>query len=85
MTYYADWAPPKSIDYSLFDTIIFAFALPDQNYQLTWDTDQAPALLANLVPAAHATSTKVMLSIGGWTGSKRVSSFLVIITSSPLP
>lgn len=80
LTYYPDWAPPKSIDYSLFDAVIFAFALPDQNYQLRWDTDQAPALLANIVPAAHANSTKVMLSVGGWTGSRPVPSSLTYIT-----
>ncbi|KAF9226582.1 glycoside hydrolase family 18 protein [Gyrodon lividus] len=74
MTYYADWAPPNSIDYSLFHTIIFAFALPDSNFALAWDTDTAPGLLRNLVPAAHAASTNVMLSIGGWTGSKYFSS-----------
>lgn len=84
MTYYADWAAPKSIDYSLFDIIIFAFALPDQNYQLGWDTDQAPALLANIVPAAHAASTQVMLSIGGWTGSKLVPFSLCNVFPSPL-
>ncbi|KAH0839900.1 glycoside hydrolase family 18 protein [Lanmaoa asiatica] len=82
MTYYADWAPPKSIDYSLFDTVIFAFALPDQDFQLSWDTDQAPTLLANIVPAAHAASTKVMLSIGGWTGSRLVSSSLANLIPS---
>jgi len=74
MTYYPDWAPPDSIDYSLFDTVIFAFALPDQNYQLRWDSDQAPSLLAGIVPAAHAAASKVSLSIGGWTGSRPVPS-----------
>ncbi|KAI9574703.1 glycoside hydrolase family 18 protein [Boletus coccyginus] len=75
MTYYPDWAPPNSIDYSLFDNIIFAFALPDQNYQLRWDSDQAPSLLASIVPAAHAAASKVSLSIGGWTGSRPVPYF----------
>ncbi|KAF8556981.1 glycoside hydrolase [Imleria badia] len=83
MTYYTDWAPPKSIDYSLFDVVMFAFALPDQNYRLGWDTDQAPAILANIVPPAHAASTKVMLSIGGWTGSKPVPSSLANISPHP--
>ena len=80
MTYYADWAPPKSFNCSLFDIIIFAFALPDQNFQLSWDSEQAPALLANLVPVAHAASSFVMLSIGGWTGSRPVPSFLATLT-----
>ncbi|KAG9317433.1 glycoside hydrolase superfamily [Chiua virens] len=70
-----DWAPPQSIDYSLFDTVIFAFALPDQNYALSWDTEQAPSLLSNLISAARPHGTKVSLSIGGWTGSRPVSLF----------
>lgn len=72
MTYYADWAPPRYINCSLFDVIIFAFALPDQDFQLRWDSDQAPTMLANLVPVAHAASTKISLSVGGWTGSRSV-------------
>lgn len=84
MTYYADWAPPKSIDYQLFDVVIFAFALPDKNYQLTWDTEQAPSLLETIVPTAHAYSTDVVLSIGGWTGSRPVPSLLTNFTPSHL-
>lgn len=84
MTYYADWAPPQAIDYSLFDTILFAFALPDQDYQLRWDSDQAPSLLESVVPAAHAAATKVSLSIGGWTGSRPVPSSLTLLTPHPI-
>jgi hypothetical protein len=83
MTYYADWAPPHSIDYSLFDTIIFAFALPNEHCQLVWDSDQALRLLSDLVPVAHAAATKVSLSIGGWTGSRPVLSSLALPTPSP--
>ncbi|KAF8845828.1 glycoside hydrolase [Paxillus ammoniavirescens] len=79
MTYYADWAPPQNMDYSLFHTIIFAFALPDSNFALAWDTATAPGLLRSLVPAAHAASVNVFLSIGGWTGSK----FFSTAVSSP--
>ncbi|KIJ70078.1 glycoside hydrolase family 18 protein [Hydnomerulius pinastri MD-312] len=73
MTYIADWAPPTSIDYSKFDMVIFAFALPDENGDLAWDTDTAPSMLQQVVPAAHAQSKKVSLSVGGWTGSKYFS------------
>jgi hypothetical protein len=75
MAYYPDWVessfPPEKIDFKRFDWIDFAFALPDQNFNLTWDNpDGAPALLRRLVDAAHLASKKVKLSVGGWTGSK---------------
>ncbi|PFH52829.1 glycoside hydrolase family 18 protein [Amanita thiersii Skay4041] len=79
MAYYPDWAadtfPPEKIDFSFFDWIDFAFAIPDQTFNLTWDDpDNAPALLHRLVTTAHANCKKVKLSIGGWTGSKYFSS-----------
>ena len=72
MTYFADWAPPHPFNCSLYDIVIYAFALPDQNFQLAWDSEEAPTQLADLVPIAHAASTLVSLSIGGWTGSRQV-------------
>ncbi|EED77690.1 hypothetical protein POSPLDRAFT_134913 [Postia placenta Mad-698-R] len=78
MAYYPDWAaptfPPEKIDFGRFDWIDFAFALPDQNYNLTWDEpSSAPGLLSRLVSAAHRSGKKVKLSVGGWTGSKYFS------------
>jgi hypothetical protein len=74
MAYYPDWVgsdfPPKKIDFTLFDWIDFAFALPDEYFNLTWDSDDAPMLLKQLVSEAHSAKKKVKLSIGGWTGSK---------------
>lgn len=75
MTYYPDWVadsfPPEKIDFSRFDWIDFAFAVPDQNYGLGWDgSSSAPDLLGRLVSLAHGKGKKVKLSIGGWTGSK---------------
>lgn len=75
MAYYPDWAgsdfPPEKIDFNRIDWIDFAFAVPDQNFNLGWDGSQdAPDLLNRLVTAAHASGKKVKLSIGGWTGSK---------------
>jgi len=76
MAYYPDWAgldcPPEKINFTLLDWIDFAFALPNENFNLTWDSDDAPDLLRRLVDTAHAGGTKVKLSIGGWTGSKYV-------------
>lgn len=75
MAYYPDWTssqfPPEKIDFDHYDWLDFAFALPDEHFNLTWDDPQtAPALLSRLVDAGHAGGTKVKLSIGGWTGSK---------------
>ncbi|OBZ70066.1 Chitinase-3-like protein 2 [Grifola frondosa] len=75
MAYYPDWAapafPPEKIDFGRFDWIDYAFAVPDENFNLTWDgSDDAPNLLARLVSAAHGKGKNVKLSVGGWTGSK---------------
>lgn len=72
MTYFVDWAPRSNMNYALFDYIDFAFALPDAEYKLIFDSPDAPSLLHKLVAEAHASSTFVKLSIGGWTGSQSV-------------
>ncbi|KAK0490833.1 glycoside hydrolase family 18 protein [Armillaria novae-zelandiae] len=73
MAYYPSWAEddcsPETINYGLYDWIDFAFAIPDEHFNLTWD-DAAPGLLARLVNFAHGNGTKVKLSIGGWDGSR---------------
>ncbi|KAF8076520.1 glycoside hydrolase [Lyophyllum atratum] len=82
MAYYPDWAgpsyPPENIAFSRFDWIDFAFGLPTQDFDVSWDSEETPKLLRRLVAAARAhrtrdTSTKIKLSIGGWTGSKYFS------------
>ncbi|KAF9019229.1 glycoside hydrolase [Hymenopellis radicata] len=75
MAYYPDWVgiEPESVDFSLFDWIDFAFALPTASFELNWDDDSAAVLLKKIVAAAHKGKTKVKLSIGGWTGSKHFS------------
>ncbi|KAI0683604.1 glycoside hydrolase [Cytidiella melzeri] len=79
MAYYPDWAastfPPENIDFSRFDWIDFAFAVPTENFGLGWDGDgNTPDLLRRLVSAAHQSGKRVKLSVGGWTGSKYFSS-----------
>jgi hypothetical protein len=89
MAYYPDWAgpdfPPEKINFTLFDWIDFAFALPTQDFDLIWDSDEAPMLLQRLVHAGHSAGTKIKLSIGGWTGSRYVSQFINEIVSSSEP
>lgn len=73
MTYFVDWAPRDNMNYALFDFIDFAFALPDAEFKLIFDSDNAPAMLRKLVKEAHGANTMVKLSIGGWTGSQYFS------------
>ncbi|KAL1661465.1 glycoside hydrolase family 18 protein [Schizophyllum commune] len=77
MGYYPDWTsatlPPEKVEFSRYDWVDYAFALPTQDFNVTWDDPNAPALLNRLVTAAHAQGSKVKLSIGGWTGSKYFS------------
>ena len=78
MAYYPAWVadafPPERINFSLFDWIDFAFAVPNANYSLDWDgSETAPDTLTRLVDVAHQRGTKVKLSVGGWTGSKYVT------------
>lgn len=89
MAYYPDWAgpsfPPEKIDFTRFDWIDFAFALPTEQGDLTWDDpDLAPALLKRLVTCAHSKDKKVKLSIGGWTGSRFVQLLTTRLRNSPL-
>ncbi|KAF5333128.1 hypothetical protein D9611_002412 [Ephemerocybe angulata] len=77
MAYYPDWIggelSPEEVDFLRYDWLDFAFAVPDSKFELAWDEEDAPRLLSRLVAAAHSTTTKVKLSIGGWTGSKYFS------------
>ncbi|KAI0307299.1 glycoside hydrolase family 18 protein [Multifurca ochricompacta] len=75
MAYYPSWIsnvfPPEQIDFSLFDWVDFAFAMPDASFALDWDgSDRAPDILSRLVTVAHQQGKKVKLSVGGWGGSK---------------
>ncbi|WVF72941.1 hypothetical protein IAT40_007759 [Kwoniella sp. CBS 6097] len=71
--YYPDWSgwylPPETVDWSRFDVIDFAFALPTAEFGLQFTQDDSADLLNRLVKTAHAAGKRVKLSIGGWTGS----------------
>ncbi|KAJ7503009.1 glycoside hydrolase family 18 protein [Mycena galericulata] len=72
--YYPDWSadsfPPESLDYSKFDILLYAFAVPNSSNTLTWDSG-SQAVLQRLVASAHSSGegTKIVLSVGGWGGS----------------
>ncbi|KAF8759720.1 hypothetical protein RHS01_01519 [Rhizoctonia solani] len=76
-TYFPDWTgdefPPEKVDFKRFAWIDFAFAVPDENRQLTFTSDSSEDLLNRLVKSAHAHGSRVKLSIGGWTGSRYFS------------
>jgi len=93
MAYYPAWVadtfPPERINFSLFDWIDFAFAVPNANYSLDWDgSEMAHDILTRLVDVAHQRGTKVKLSVGGWSGSKYVTHVVAqrrpALTLSPL-
>ncbi|EPT00833.1 hypothetical protein FOMPIDRAFT_137426 [Fomitopsis schrenkii] len=69
--YFPDWTgiAPSSLDYSKFDILMFAFATPTSSNGISYGG--ATSTLQSLVSAAHGSGygTKVVLSIGGWTGS----------------
>jgi chitinase len=71
--YYPDWSgwylAPESVDWSKFDVIDFAFALPTADFGLEFTQDDSSDLLTRLVQTGHAAGKRVKLSIGGWTGS----------------
>ncbi|KAH8801931.1 glycoside hydrolase family 18 protein [Flagelloscypha sp. PMI_526] len=78
MAYFADWTvferSPESINWTKFDVINFAFAVPNERFDLTWDDpNSSPGTLRRLVDSVIPAGKKVVMSVGGWTGSKYFS------------
>lgn len=78
MAYYPSWTrsqfPPESINFTNYDWMDFAFAIPTEDFDLTWDDPAVtPGLFSRFVDACHAGGARAKLSIGGWTGSKYFS------------
>ncbi|CBQ71457.1 related to Chitinase [Sporisorium reilianum SRZ2] len=71
--YWPDWTastlPPTSIDFSKFDILNYAFALPTADFSLSIPTDPSGGTLRRFVQACKAGDTKAVLSLGGWGGS----------------
>lgn len=72
--YYADWAvdqlAPENVDFTRFNWIDFAFAIPNEKFELEFTQSNSEDVLRRLVSSAHGQGRKVKLSIGGWTGSR---------------
>ena len=64
----------QTVDYSKFDRIYFAFALPTAKGGLYFTQNDSVDLLQRLVTGAHTAGKEVVVSVGGWTGSTYFSS-----------
>ncbi|KAJ1792767.1 hypothetical protein IW139_003859 [Coemansia sp. RSA 353] len=73
--YYPSWkkAQMAGVDTSKYTHITMAFAIPSSSGTFSFDGDW---FLPQVVTDLHAKGTKVMMSVGGWTGSNFFSNIL---------
>ncbi|KAF8154277.1 glycoside hydrolase family 18 protein [Crassisporium funariophilum] len=73
-SYYPAWSandvPPNKVNFSLYDVLFFAFVIVTRTAEISWD-DGSESVLRKLVSGARSSgmSTKIVLSVGGWSGS----------------
>ncbi|KAF9335997.1 hypothetical protein BG006_010052 [Podila minutissima] len=74
VAYWTDWTsdsmPPEAIPFDKVTHINYAFAIVRPDFRPVFETDH---LLNRVVREAHAKGVKVLMSIGGWTGSQYFS------------
>ncbi|KAJ2077318.1 hypothetical protein H4R24_005199 [Coemansia sp. RSA 988] len=72
VAYYPIWNHQSlmNIDWSRITHLHLAYAIPTDSGDITFDGEW---FLPQLVREAHKADTKVLLSVGGWTGSNRFS------------
>ncbi|KAJ2700314.1 hypothetical protein FB645_005039 [Coemansia sp. IMI 203386] len=71
--YYPNWVDMPKINFNKYTHVNFAFAIPKSDGSFVYDNQGAmPGVIRNL----HASGTKAIVSIGGWTGSKLFSPIL---------
>ncbi|KAJ2560218.1 hypothetical protein GGH12_005011, partial [Coemansia sp. RSA 1822] len=73
--YYPSWkkAQMAGVDTSKYTHITMAFAIPTSSGKFSFDGDW---FLPQVVTDLHAKGTKVLMSVGGWTGSNLFSTIL---------
>lgn len=65
-----DKFPVSKIDFKTYTHIHYAFAIMTSGNVPQWtDPDSIDTQLTQLVDAAHASNSKVLISVGGWSGS----------------
>ncbi|KAJ2792124.1 hypothetical protein GGI18_000644 [Coemansia linderi] len=74
--YLPTWQADKAegVDFAKYTHITIAFAIPDQNGHITMDNRDS--MMAEWMPKLAEGHTKVLVSLGGWTGSKHFSPLL---------
>jgi len=74
VAYWTDWTsgtmPPEAIPFDKVTHVNYAFSIVTPEFKPVFETDP---LLKRLVKSAHANNVKVLMSIGGWTGSQYFS------------
>ncbi|KAF9395356.1 hypothetical protein CPC16_008589 [Podila verticillata] len=74
VAYWTDWTSgsmsPEAIPFDKVTHINYAFAIVRPDFRPVFETDY---LLSRVVREAHAKGVKVLMSIGGWTGSQYFS------------
>ncbi|KAI8063346.1 glycoside hydrolase superfamily [Gilbertella persicaria] len=73
VSYVVDWEIPKSINWSLMDHVVYAFAEPDVHGNLKEITSSS---LKSFTKTAHQHHVGVSISVGGWSGSRYLSSLV---------
>ncbi|KAJ2869954.1 hypothetical protein GGH93_005945 [Coemansia aciculifera] len=75
MGYYPSWkrAQSANVDWSKYTHVNMAFGIPTSSGTFSFDGDW---FLPALVTSMHSAGTKVLMSVGGWTGSNYFSTVM---------
>ncbi|KAJ2489260.1 hypothetical protein IWW37_004137 [Coemansia sp. RSA 2050] len=75
MGYYPSWkrAQSANVDWSKYTHVNMAFGIPSFSGTFSFDGDW---FLPGLVTSMHSAGTKVLMSVGGWTGSNYFSTIM---------
>ncbi|EJF63602.1 glycoside hydrolase family 18 protein [Dichomitus squalens LYAD-421 SS1] len=80
-TWYTTWhngrVPIDNIDWKKYTSVSYAFVTTDPDHMVSLTADDINGtIFKDLVSTAHNQNTKVMMTVGGWTGSKWFSLLL---------